>query len=585
MLPTILDPRQQELLAAERRLLAELQVTLARLDLPAADQEALARSIAQLDELFLLVVVGEFNAGKSAFINALIGERILEEGVTPTTTRVGLLRYGTVPGREPVGAGLDVVTAPAEVLRGLAIVDTPGTNAVAREHEALTRDFVPRSDLVLFVSSADRPFTESERAFLQAIREWGKKVVVVLNKIDILGEKEVAEVVAFVADRAQALLGFSPEVFPVSARLAQRAKAGDADALAPSRFEALERYIVATLDPAERLRLKLQNPLGVGRNILDRHLAITEERLELLREDVVTVDDIDRQVALYKEDLSRDFRFRLSDVEKVLLEFERRGIDFFDSTLRLSRVFDLVNQSKLKLDFEKTVVADLPRVVERRVEEIIDWMVASDMRQWQGVMERLERRRVHHADRMVGRVGSFEHDRTRLLESVRREAQRAVESYDQEAESSRMAESVQAAVAGVAALQVGALGLGAVVVVLASTTLADVTGILAAGAVSVLGLLVLPTKREMAKNELRGKVAAMRGRLMEALTGQFDHELERSINRLREGMGPYTRFVRSEGERLAEARDALRRLREALLALKERVERGSDSLDSPPRPA
>ena len=72
---------------------------------------------------------------------------------------------------------------------------------------------------------------------------------------------------------------------------------------------------------------------------------------------------------------------------------------------------------------------------------------------------------------------------------------------------------------------------------------------------------------------------------MEALTGQFDHELERSIHRLREGMGPYTRFVRSEGERLAEARDALRRLRDALLALKERVERGSHSLDSPPRTA
>ncbi len=66
------------------------------------------------------------------------------------------------------------------------IVDTPGTNAIHREHEAITREFVPRSDMVLFVTSADRPFTESERAFLQGIREWGKKIVVVLNKIDIL---------------------------------------------------------------------------------------------------------------------------------------------------------------------------------------------------------------------------------------------------------------------------------------------------------------------------------------------------------------------------------------------------------------
>jgi small GTP-binding protein len=574
MLAPVLDARQQALLAEERSLLGALQVQLARLDLPAEDQDALARSIAQLDELFLLVIVGEFNAGKSAFINALLGARILEEGVTPTTTRVGLLRYGPTVGREPGGAGLDLLTAPVEVLQGMAIVDTPGTNAVAREHEALTRDFVPRSDLVLFVSSADRPFTESERAFLQAIREWGKKVVVVVNKIDILdSDAQVAEVVAFVADRAKALLGFSPEVFPVSARLAQRAKAGEAAAFAPSRFGALERYVSATLDAAERLRLKLLNPLGVGLHLLDRHLAVSEERLELLREDVSTVDDIDRQLALYKEDLTRDFRFRLSDVEKVLLEFERRGLDFFDSTLRLGRVFDLVNQSKLKREFEKSVLADLPRVVDRRVEEVIAWMVASDMRQWQSVMERLERRRLHHADRMVGRVGSgFEYDRAHLFEGVRREAQRAVEGYDQEAEANRLAESVQTAVASVAALQIGALGFGTVMVVLATTTMADITGILAAGALSVIGLLVLPAKREKAKNELRTKVQAMRERLMGALTGQFDHELERSLQRVREAMGPYTRFVRGERERLSDARESLRSLRDSLLALKERVE-------------
>ena len=86
-----------------------------------------------------------------------------------------------------------------------------------REHEALTREFVPRSDLVLFVTSADRPFTESERAFLETIRDWGKKIVVVVNKVDILERPERRrEVVAFVSENARALLGSSPEVFPVA---------------------------------------------------------------------------------------------------------------------------------------------------------------------------------------------------------------------------------------------------------------------------------------------------------------------------------------------------------------------------------
>ena len=129
---------------------------------------------------------------------------------------------------------------------------------------------MPRSDLVLFVTSADRPFTETERAFLEQVRGWGKKVVIVINKIDILeSEREVEEVRGFVAENARALLGFSPEIFPVSARLALRAKQGEPAAWAASGFEALERYIAATLDAPGRVHLKLLNPLGVGAS-LDR---------------------------------------------------------------------------------------------------------------------------------------------------------------------------------------------------------------------------------------------------------------------------------------------------------------------------
>ena len=86
MLEPILNDKQRELLRAERDLLAEVRVALERNEAAAADRKALAESIAQLDELFLLVVVGEFNAGKSALINALLGQEVLAEGVTPTTS-------------------------------------------------------------------------------------------------------------------------------------------------------------------------------------------------------------------------------------------------------------------------------------------------------------------------------------------------------------------------------------------------------------------------------------------------------------------------------------------------------------------
>jgi small GTP-binding protein len=576
MRPAVLSESQHAVLAEERGLLGELQALLARLGAAGEDQDALTRSIRQLDELFLLVVVGEFNSGKSAFVNALLGQRVAEEGVTPTTSRVGVLTYGPELSRRAQAAGLDVITAPVPMLREIHIVDTPGTNAVLREHEALTREFVPRSDLVLFVTSADRPFTESERAFLEGIRDWGKKVVVVVNKTDILeGPAEVAQVTDFVRENARALLGESPEVFPISARLALRAReAEDEPARERSGLPALETYIARTLDQTERVRLKLLNPLGVGALLLGRHLELAEARLASLQGDFETIESIDRQLELYREDLARDFRFRLSDVEKVLLEFERRGMEFFDATLRIGRVFDLVSQAKMKRAFEREVLADLPQVVEKRVDEVIDWMVASDLRQWQGVMVHLERRRLQHPERLVGEVASvFEHDRVRLLEAVRREAQRALAGYDRDGESTRLAESVQAAVAGTAALQVGAIGLGTLVTLLATTTMADVSGLLAAGALSLIGMLVLPAKRANAKSELRRKVDEMRVRLMEALTGQFDRELTRSLQRIREAVGPYTRFVRAEGERLQAARQDLQRLRDGLDRLRQEIGR------------
>src|SRR5689334_7126091 len=217
MLGKILSGAEDELVREERRVLARLRSALVRFDAAPEHQQALDRSIEQLDELFLLVVVGEFNSGKSAFINALVGAPVAQEGVTPTTAQINVLQYGDSLDRHVREPNLHVITAPAEILRDIHIVDTPGTNAIIREHEAITAQFVPRSDLVLFVTSADRPFTETERAFLEQVRGWGKKIVIVINKIDILeGDAQVDEVRAFVVESARTLLGFSPDVFPVS---------------------------------------------------------------------------------------------------------------------------------------------------------------------------------------------------------------------------------------------------------------------------------------------------------------------------------------------------------------------------------
>ena len=522
MLTRILSGVEDELVREERRVLGRLRTALARFEAAPEQQQALEKSIEQLDELFLLVVVGEFNSGKSAFINALVGANVAQEGVTPTTAQINVLQYGDTADRTVREANLHVITAPAEILREIHIVDTPGTNAIIREHEAITAEFVPRSDLVLFVTSADRPFTETERAFLEQVRGWGKKVVVVINKIDILdGERQIAEVRTFVADHARALLGFSPEIFPVSARLALRAKQGDPSVWAASGFEALERYIGETLDSPGRVQLKLLNPLGVGAALTDRHAAVVRDRTALLREDVATLDEVDRQLAIYQSDLMRNFEFRMSDIDRILLEMEKRGHEFFDEHMRIGRVMDLLNRSRMQQGFEQDVVADTPQQIERKVGELVDWLVDADLRQWQDVTKHLAQRRRQYEDRIVGESDSarFHYDRTRLIDSVGREAQKVIDSYDRRTEARELADSARNAVATAAAVSAGAVGLGAIVTIAATTAAADVTGIVMASLVAALGFFILPAKREQAKAHMRKKIGVVREKLSTSFEG------------------------------------------------------------------
>jgi small GTP-binding protein len=554
MLSRFLKDHIRQHVAEEREWLAKLQRALDRFDVSAEDKSALERSIAQLDRLFLLVVIGEFNAGKSAFVNALAGARILEEGVTPTTTRLQVLQYGDTHERTTDRSGADIVSAPVPLLKDLNIVDTPGTNAIFREHERLTSEFVPQADLVLFVTSSDRPFTESERAFLEAIRNWGKKIVVVINKVDLLERADEREQVrAFVAENARALLGTEPEIFAVSSRRALREKLGEpvSEPVAGDRFADLERYIGETLDEKERLRLKLLNPIGIGSRLIQKTRGTIGERLAVLREDQQTIEDIERQLDEYRTDLSREFEFRLSEIDNILHQFENRGMTFFDDTLRVGRIPDLLNKARIQREFERDVVGDVPQQIEKQVHDVIDWMVSSELRQWQAVTDHVKRRAQAHEGRLVGGDGGgFQYDRQKLIHTVGRAAHRAVETYDREREAAAMADGVRTAVAGAALAQVGAVGLGAIVTAVASTTAADVTGIVAAGTIAVLGMFVIPSKRKHAKAELRARIERMRTELMTGLRSQFQREVDRSVRSVMEAVAPYTRFVRAEHDKL-----------------------------------
>jgi small GTP-binding protein len=577
----VLSKKEQELRAREQELLERLATALERFgtDVSADDLRRFHEAREQLNGLFLLVIAGEFNSGKSSFINALLGERVLPEGVTPTTDRINILRHGETISEHLREAYLLERTHPAEVLREINIVDTPGTNAIIRRHEELTRDFVPRSDLVLFVTSADRPFTESERAFLEQIREWGKKIVFIVNKIDILTrEDEREQVIRYVGENAATLLGETPQIFAVSARTALQAReeeTEDSERWDESGLGTVEDYLLNTLDQEERVRLKLLNPLNVGLRLASKYKEATFERLKLLAQDVEALQNIDQQLAIFHQEMLRDFEPRLGRLDVLLSDMERRGSRFFEDTIRIGRIKSLMDSEGVKRAFEREVIAETPRAMEEEVGRVIDWIVERNHKLWQDISGYIDRRQLsRHREGMIGEIGpSFGYNRQALLDSIGRVSREVVGSYNREAESRTIANEIQGAFASTALAEAGAIGLGTIIVTVVTGAAADLTGILLAAALAIGGFYILPRKRRQAQRDFQRRIAQLRTQLKEALTRQVHLELEQSTARINEAIAPYRRFVQSQQQQLNEARGELVATEDALLRLRADVEK------------
>ncbi len=578
-----LDDRAQELLREERDLLEDLYTLLQETGAPDETLEPLREMAETLGALFLVVVVGEFNAGKSTVMNALFGEVVMEEGPIPTTAKITILRYGDRPLTQQRSEFLTERRIPADLLRSLTLVDTPGTNSIVQEHQRITEDFVPRSDLVLFVTSFDRPLTESERTFLSYIREdWGRRLVVVLNKADLAAsERDLTQVVDYIETNVEELMGMTPTVLPVSARLAFRAKTaagGRDEALwAKSRFEALETFLTETLAGPEQVALKLDGPLDTAEQLLARTAARIDDRRAVLDTDRETLDHLQNQIDAARSDLETGYVPHLDRIEEVFADVRRRGVQFLEDTIRVSRINLLRNREKFRQQFSDQVISETTRQVEQVVTDAVDAILSRTM-QLQQDLFRTFAERVQEA-RANGRFAAdqgFAYDRREVFESIMSDADREIRAHDLRHEVSRIVENVYNDAnlvmgAGVGAATAGGLG----VVLLVTSALDAVGGLgLATGAAAmVYGATVLPRQRRKAIDAFTGRIDTLREEVQDALRTRLDNEINEALDRVWATVEPFADFVESEAEAVRTAATTREALTEHVTELREAVRR------------
>jgi GTP-binding protein EngB required for normal cell division len=274
-------------------------------------------------ERFHLVVLGEFNHGKSTFVNALLGSDILPTGITPTTASINhvvwsqnqtaravlttgeskyldagqLKDWVTVAGGHASEVAYIEVGYPSELLRNhVVLVDTPGVNDLNEQRAEVTYGYVPRADAVVFLLDAGQALKDSEREFLRSrvLESARDRLIFILGKMDMLSPDERTAVLDYVKTGLAKMMP-GPVVFPLSAKDWARSK--DPTSGMPELMAYLERFLArdraqVILDnaaaDAARTAAYLENNLGVRMRAYDLDLGELEQRIAQVRDQLDT---------------------------------------------------------------------------------------------------------------------------------------------------------------------------------------------------------------------------------------------------------------------------------------------------------
>jgi ribosome biogenesis GTPase A len=301
-----------------------------------ADDEAtqiLRARLTNLQAAALIVIVGEVKAGKSSFINALIREDVCEVAPGPCTAGIRELVYGGERKVLSLGQSRERVSLPKEVLREVTMVDTPGTNSIIQNHETITEEYIPQSDLVVFVFSAANPHTKSAWELLTLIRkEWHRKMVFVLQQADRASEEELIinreHVMQYARDRQVE----NPTVFTLSAN---REMCG----MENSGFSEFRSYLQSAIACGEVWRMKVEGSYQTLRSVMTKLLTHLRREKEAIDEERAFYQDLVRKV---EKNAAAAYSLKLDIVEKLSTTYDslaRQSEDEFARGLRPGKLF------------------------------------------------------------------------------------------------------------------------------------------------------------------------------------------------------------------------------------------------------
>ncbi|MFN8452530.1 MAG: dynamin family protein [Anaerolineae bacterium] len=558
----------------EYELITSLLEVVPRIDGLGEDQVAQMRdALFHADHPYMMVFIGPFSSGKSSLINALLGEHsLLPIGPTPTTDRISILRWGEEPSRNRSGE-VDTVFYPSPLLQKVSFVDTPGLESVFQKHEDITRRFLHRSDTVLLVMLATQAMTARNVEYLRMLKDYGTNVIIVLNQVDLLTPEEARTVQEYVLDQSRLQLGFKPEIWLTSAKLANSARLPDGtldeELWQASGLHQIEEYVDRQLSDLARLRQKLQTPLQIVQNVHQSALDTVRGDQSALDHYQSIAQNIEQQLTVFKREQDKIVRETDAQISDKFGEAAQHGSEAIRDMFGLSHALGSVFRGLLELiglarlikrrsytrgAFERskvfeplremTAISDklAPRIEGRDVQDIDD-LVKYARREIDALPETIR-------SKVIGSVQApLKYDRT-ALQVVRSDLE-TVQDEAQQIETARLEQALRNSLLYMAAYELILL-VFAIFALVAFPPAAEnspfwlILVILFAAGVG--GLVFLPLRGRMLENAYTERMLQLQARYIEALNAAADKQIAYGMQLRREAIAPLTRLIEAQTE-------------------------------------
>ena len=515
-----------------------------------------------LREPFLFVVVGEVKAGKSSLLNALFGREFCKVDVLPATDKIYVFKHADEERDVPVSPQLTECYRSSPFLQDFNIVDTPGTNTIVPEHEAITRQFLPLADLCLCVFSVTNPWGASAWQFLQHLhRKWLKKVIFVIQQRDLRSPAEVDSIVAHMQQTMMQKIGETCPIFPVSAKRAWDAKhSGDSAVRAgfwhESGFEAMEEHISKCVTCGTTRADKLRSVCRSAQVILSDFSQQVSAAADVVSRDATKLRELRGVIEERREQSFRQIGGVLWRIAQTSERTQKRGEELLSEKLTLGGTLKLVfGRAGWENFFQGELENRQRETLTNLVRESLE-LIETDLKSvWKQVHELMQR---NFSEQQLPMLPDFARQRKELLDRLELAL---IERSDGE-EFQRQMQRAFADTAGWLRVPVGmfaAGGVGAVVAAaLAKATILDITGTIA-GLGVVTGGVVAVAKRRKIIGEYRKQMNEKREMMVQAIEDHLRHAVNRFYVELEQLFQPIEAFCAAQKKvaepSLAQVRD------------------------------